>query len=307
MENRRNTSVLDLCCGVWLDRNVLVSGSCLPTVHIEIPFGPDSPHTRTMKRSEANTFDPLVDHIADRMDLSFAHVLDLGCGSGGISEAISRHCEDLTSTDITRESVRKALEKTGPGTAGCQLDAKSLPFVDDTFDLVILNGVLEWVPDAHTGDPRDVQVETLREINRVLKPSAMLYMGIEARFYAKYLAGMRDHSGLRFAAPLPRPIANLYSKAVRDRPYRNYLYTIRGYRKLLSEGGFTDVEPASALPSYKWPQRIVSFDEFDEMDEAIDSIDEPGWRRTIRKVLSVHPALFGLFGTEFVFTARTTA
>lgn len=260
-----------------------------------------------MKRSEANTFDPLVDHIADRMDLSSAHVLDLGCGTGGISGAISPHCGALTSADIKPESVRLALEKSGSGTTGCQLEARTLPFADDTFDLVILNGVLEWVPDAHTGNPRDVQVETLREINRVLERGSLLYMGIEARFYAKYLAGMRDHSGLRFAAPLPRPIADCYSQAVRDRPYRNYLYTMGGYRGLLSEGGFTAIEPASALPSYKWPQRIVSFDEFEEMREAIDAVNEPAWRRTIRELLSVHPTLYRLFGTEFVFTARATA
>lgn len=260
-----------------------------------------------MKRSEANTFDPLVEHLADRMDLSSAHILDLGCGSGGISEAISHHCEELTSTDIKPESVAKALEKAGPGTSGCQLDASSLPFVDDTFDLVILNGVLEWVPDAHGGNPRDVQVETLREIRRVLAPSGTLYMGIEARFYAKYLAGMRDHSGLRFAAPLPRPLAHRYSQLIRGRPYRNYLYTIGGYRNLLRDAGFTAIEPAAALPSYKWPERIVSFGDFEAIRSAIDDVDEPAWRRTIRKLLAVHPTLFGLFGTELVFTAHARA
>lgn len=259
-----------------------------------------------MKRAEAGTFDPLIEHLSDRMDLAGATVLDLGCGSGGISQAVSRHCEELVSTDISHDSVMKSLQKAEPPVSGCRLDATSLPFADKVFDLVIINGVLEWVPDAHEADPQYIQVATLREINRVLKPGSLLYLGIESRFYAKYLAGMRDHSGLRFAAPIPRTLANLYSKAVRGQPYRNYLYTLGGYRKLLTEGGFTTIEPASALPSYKWPQRIVSFDEFETIGDTIATIDEPRWQRTIRRLLAVHPSLYGLFGTEFVFTARST-
>lgn len=258
-----------------------------------------------MERGKATSFAPLIDFLGGFIDLTRSDVLDLGCGSGGISAALSQHCRQLTSADIKQSNVATALKKATVPTFGCQLDASTLPFRDDSFDLVVVNGVLEWVPDAHDGDPRKVQVDTLREIRRVLRPDGVLYIGIEPRFYAKYLIGLTDHSGLRFSSPLPRALAHRYSRLLRGRRYGNYLYTIGGYRRLLREAGFEDVVPAAALPSYKVPQEIVPLDEFDRIRRAIPSVDEPRWRRIVRRVLATNKRLFELSGSELALVAST--
>lgn len=259
----------------------------------------------TVARSASGTHAALVEHIDERVPLSSSTVLDLGCGTGGIAGAVSERCEAIVVSDIEQESVRAGLAKTGEtAVGGCRLHAGELPFRDDRFDVVIMNGVLEWVPDARDDDPRVQQVRTLAEARRVLAPEGMLYLGIETRYYAPYVAGITDHSGLPWAAILPRPLADAYSQAVRGRQYANYLYTVPGYRRLLREAGFERVEAASALPSYKRPQRIVPLDRMDEIRAALDEVDEPGWRSAIRRLLARDERAYELFGTEVVLTAR---
>lgn len=261
--------------------------------------------TTVERRAVPENWDVLVDYVEDRIDLADAHVLDVGCGTGGITEALSEHCRAITTCDINPAAVERGLGKSAcADTTGCQVDAASLPFEADTFDIAIVNGVLEWVPEASDDNPKVRQLTALRELARVLRSGGLLYLGIETRFYAPYLAGLPDHSDLRFAAVMPRPLANLYSKVVRDREYRNYLYSVTGYRRLLRATGYGDIEPAAALPTYKLPQAIIPFDRMDEIRRAIPEIDEPKWRKPIRRLLAVDRRLFELFGTEVVITAR---
>ena len=74
---------------------------------------------------------------------------------------------------------------------------KSLPFSDNFFDLVILNGVLEWVAldedtileqhwdgkragkTSYRKTPEEMQIEVLKELRRVLKPDGFLYIAIK--------------------------------------------------------------------------------------------------------------------------------
>ena len=46
--------------------------------------------------------------------------------------------------------------------------AQKIPFKDNYFDMVILNGVLEWVgAQTKTGDPLQIQKNCLKEIKRI--------------------------------------------------------------------------------------------------------------------------------------------
>jgi len=101
-------------------------------------------------------------------------VLDVGCGAGVdtilaamitgtdgsavgvdiVPEMIARSESNLQMTDIDNVSFRK--------TSG-----EDLPFPDDTFDVVISNGVINLIPDKRSA---------LTEIFRVLKPGGRLMM-----------------------------------------------------------------------------------------------------------------------------------
>jgi len=103
-----------------------------------------------------------------------ARVLDAGCGTGLLTLALLRVLErpaDITSIDLSMRSLqtaRRAAEKLRPGprhrVTFAQSNALALPFADETFDLVLTSGVLEYLPLQ----------EGLGELARVLAPGGHL-------------------------------------------------------------------------------------------------------------------------------------
>jgi SAM-dependent methyltransferase len=139
----------------------------------------------------------------------------------------------------------------------------TLPFEKQSFDLVAMNGVLEWVAEGQTEDPGVLQSRALKNVLELLRPGGYLYLGIENRLALGSFLGYPDpHCGLPFVTALPRKLANWYARR-KGQPggYRNYLYSRSGYRKLLQQAGFSSVEVYLALPSYNHPHFFVPLDE----------------------------------------------
>jgi ubiquinone/menaquinone biosynthesis C-methylase UbiE len=95
-------------------------------------------------------------------------ILDVGCGAGFdlyIAARLTGPEGRVYGVDLTEAMVARARENTHQaGIANAevqQVGSESLPFKDNTFDVVISNGVINLSPDKET---------LFREINRVLKP-----------------------------------------------------------------------------------------------------------------------------------------
>ena len=197
-----------------------------------------------------------------------ASVLDIGCGWGNISLSLARNFAAVYALDIVPErAVMASLRAREAGltnvTALAGGNAAHLPFPDASLDVVVLNGVLEWVPVsfADIADPREAQLRLLREIARVLKPDGEVYIGIENRLGYGYFFGKPDeHSKLKYATLLPRSWANRYSLAKRREPYRTYTYSWRGYRKLLRDAGFVTARFYCPFPEYREFTELISLD-----------------------------------------------
>lgn len=105
-------------------------------------------------RSSGDQLEAMVrSHITSR-----ARVLDLGCGRGGVVELFWRDVKlaagldpDVPSLDEHRSAGMPVIRGVG----------ERLPFVDESFDLVVCLWVLE-----HLREP----LTTLREVRRVLRP-----------------------------------------------------------------------------------------------------------------------------------------
>jgi len=217
-------------------------------------------------------------------------VLDLGCGLGNLTKNVAPHVGEVYALDLTWERLQFARKRFGVFNADDRIslvaggDGKHLPFADGMFDCVMLSGVLEWVPDddtlwsdaptklsrlwkmlqAHFGDtnPRRVQLQFLREIHRVLKPSGQVFVGIENRLDYEYFGGLPDHhSAVRYTSLMPRGLATLYSIAASRRPYRTYTYAYPGYRKLLAEAGFDHAQFLGLTPGYSHLSEVIPFDD----------------------------------------------
>jgi len=87
-----------------------------------------------------------------------SRVLDLGCGRGGVVELFWREIKVAAGLDPDTASLT---DHRAPGMPVIRGVGESLPFVDQSFDMIVCLWVLE-----HLKEP----LATLREVHRVLRP-----------------------------------------------------------------------------------------------------------------------------------------
>lgn len=191
-------------------------------------------------------------------------VLDLGAGTGTISQALSEHYGQIFSIERVEERVefmriRFKQEKCENITI-IKSDIDQIPFPENYFDLIVLNGVLEWLPFSKPQDnPRKAQIGYLKALKKLLKPGGTIYIGIENRYnYSLFLGAPDPHISIKYVTILPRFISHLICKIKTGDWYRPYLYSSAGYRRLLKDAGYLDVDIFASLPSYNEPRQIIS-------------------------------------------------
>lgn len=112
-------------------------------------------------------------------------VLDVGCGNGEFMVRLhSEGAKTVTGSDADAAMLAAAasrLDQAGIHSPLVEAPADSLPFEDDTFDVVTAITILCFVQDAHT---------VFREIARVLKPGGCLVIGELGR-YSTWAASRR--------------------------------------------------------------------------------------------------------------------
>ncbi len=101
-----------------------------------------------------------------------AHLLELGCGEGGMWAARRDRLPPdlrLTLTDVSPGMLTAARTRLEPALSDIRfavVDCQAIPFADASFDVVIANHMLYHVPDI----PR-----ALGEIRRVLRPNGWFH------------------------------------------------------------------------------------------------------------------------------------
>ncbi|CAM2772640.1 class I SAM-dependent methyltransferase [Skermania piniformis] len=128
--------------------------------------------------------------IAPGAPVPYGRALELGCGTGFFLLNLMQGGIASTGsvTDLSPGMVQVALRNArnlGLPVDGRVADAETIPYDDDTFDLVVGHAVLHHIPDVE---------QALRECLRVLKPGGRLLFAGEpttvGNFYARWLGRM---------------------------------------------------------------------------------------------------------------------
>lgn len=104
-------------------------------------------------------------YIASAVQRPVEKVLDIGCSYGWALDALTGKAETLVGIDMDEAALRQAGAQY-PHIQFVHQDASTLPFEDETFDVVILSEVIE-----HVGDENKQLV--IDEAHRVLKPGGL--------------------------------------------------------------------------------------------------------------------------------------
>ncbi len=208
--------------------------------------------------------------------------VDFGCMWGALTVPLAKKAAYVLGVDQTLDSLRfldKRMKEQEISNYGllCS-DLRTLPDFTQKFDVAIVNGVLEWIPEQgdiqlssyfgkvsakqYSESPIEAQRKFLAYVWRNLAPGGRLYLAIENRFDYHHFFGIRDpHAGLPWLPILPRPLASALSQLQLKRPYVNWIYSFAQMQKLLGSAGFSAVDKYVCFPDYRFPEYIAPFEQ----------------------------------------------
>lgn len=238
-------------------------------------------------------------------------VLDAGCGWGTISFFLSKICKEVYCLDSNPDSINfiktRAEQENVKNIYPVVGNVINLPFKKEKFDLVVLNGVLEYLPfEDKNADPLISQLRGLKKIREILKQNGEMYIGIENRFGFQYLLGRKDeHTGIRFITILPRKIANFYHNFLKKENYKPYTHSYLGMKNILHKAGFKVENIFFPIVNYRYPYRIFNLDDtysysfvFKFLNREMDS--KLTLKRKVFKIISNLIILLRIYKLSFV-------
>ncbi len=125
--------------------------------------------------------------------------LDIGCSSGIITSLLGNHFRMAIGIDIDREAIRFAQDHSSSSRVRfLTADSMTLPFHDNSVDVIVCNHIYEHVPSAD---------RMMDEIYRVLKEEGFCYFSAGNKYMI-----IEGHYDLPFLSWVPKSFAHYYLK-----------------------------------------------------------------------------------------------
>lgn len=211
----------------------------------------------------------MVQFLEERgISLKGMNILDVGCGAGGISISFRKKCKRVFAIDFNLKYLdllkKRLTERNLDGVYPIMSSAIDPPFREEEFDLVIMNGVLEWTGWNQRENPLVIQKRVLNRVFRVLKGSGLLYLAIENRLCPANL--FRDpHSKVPLPI-LPYWMINLISLIFYGKPYQTPIHSYWELKKMLFAEGFSKVSIYAPIINYRYPILYFNLDKLTKSD-----------------------------------------
>ena len=168
-------------------------------------------------------------------DWANSRVLDLGCGNGAYTNKISHDTGCVVGIDLSRSHLSK-FQKHFPDIPKHQARAESIPFADNSFDVVVCIETLEHVDD---------ESGVLAEVWRVLSPGGSIVLTLPNRgwpFETHGFRGIPRSHLIPFGAWLPRRIHRRFANA--------RIYSEKDARRILGSPKWSNVQVDWMLPPF---------------------------------------------------------
>jgi 2-polyprenyl-3-methyl-5-hydroxy-6-metoxy-1,4-benzoquinol methylase len=134
----------------------------------------------SVERHRYSEYAPWMPKVMGFKDFSGARLLEIGCGMGTDLLQFARGGANVTGVDLTPRSIeisRQHFSLYGVQGDFALADCETLPFTDESFDVVYSNGVLHHTPDT---------AGAIREVHRVLRPGGLARVMLYHRNSAYY-------------------------------------------------------------------------------------------------------------------------
>ncbi len=153
----------------------------------------------------------LAKALSGQSGRSFEHGLEIGSGTGYFSLNLLQlgAIERLTATDISPGMLQRlahTAEGLGLEVETVRTEAETLPFKDESFDLVFGHAVLHHIPDLN---------RAFAEFRRVLRPGGAIVFAGEPSRYGDMLAALPKRAGL-LAAPTWRRLVKAQPRSIAE-------------------------------------------------------------------------------------------
>ena len=244
-------------------------------------FGPRSAIKKLKPELEDVIFSSKREGGLELLDLKGTeNCVDFGCMWGALTVPLAKRTNYVLGIDQTTNSLEflnLRLENENIKNVDLlNINLNSLNKIpDNLFDIAIINGVLEWVPEVDDIElkkyygkktrkknikdinPKSKQTNFLLKVKNSLKDGGKLYLAIENRYDFKMFFGIKDpHSNLLLTSVIPKKLANLVSKFFLNRQYVNWIYSEKELFSILKKLGFKNIQIHYAFPDYRFPELI---------------------------------------------------
>jgi SAM-dependent methyltransferase/aminoglycoside phosphotransferase (APT) family kinase protein len=243
--------------------------------------------------------------------------LDVGAGMGLLACDLAHYAETVVALEAVPERaqfIQVRAEQDALNIHPIIASAMAMPFAPESFDLITLNGVFEYIGIWGKGDPQALQEQFLKIALGLLRPNGYLYVGIETRLAQNSFMGAIDHSGHAFTTLMPRKMADWYCR-VRSKPfygsehvvsgYRTYVYTPAEYKAMFERAGFGKVEVHGVFDGYNRQRIIYNLDDYFGRKTLLDRMNPPAsLAGRVRRLVADSRMLYRTLESEVAIFAR---